>query len=463
MLFSAPSFFVFFVVYFAAHLLVPRRYRLCLIIAGSTIFYAWWRLEYVFLPYTLTLIAWAGVNIMNRARDGESRRFRLASTLVLLFLPLLVFKYTVFVWREVIGLVVPVRPEAISAWPLPLGVSFITFTLAAYVIDVYRRVYTGERRLPLLLGYMLFFPHLIAGPIMRPRGLLPQLAAPRPIAGTPVMLGLTLFTVGLVKKLVFADPLGAIVDSVYAPAAAATGFEYLFAIYAFSAQIYCDLRGYTDMAVGLAALLRVRLPGNFDRPYIASSPPDFWRRWHITLSRWLRDYLYIPLGGNRDGMAGQMRNVMITMLLGGLWHGAHWTFVVWGGLHGLGIVMTHVVRRRAPGFTMPRWLSVLLMFHFVTLCWIAFRAPDATTALRVLGGALSAPLDGVSEWASRHVFEVLLLVAFFFIHPFDSTARLRLAVRRLPGVVLWPALLLGWILAIVLSQGSSAKFVYFDF
>jgi alginate O-acetyltransferase complex protein AlgI len=463
MLFSAPSFFVFFVLYFAAHLAVPKRYRIYLIIVGSTIFYAWWRLEYVFLPYGLTLIAWLGVNMIERAHDGESRRFRLAATLVLLFLPLLVFKYTVFVWREVIGLFVHVPPSAIGAWPLPLGVSFITFTLSAYVIDVYRRVYTGERRLPLLLGYMLFFPHLIAGPIMRPRGLLPQLAYPAPVRGTALTFGLTLFTVVLVKKLVFADPLATFVDVVYAPGAVATGFEYLLVIYAFSAQIYCDFSGYTDMAVGLAALLRVRLPRNFDRPYTAVSPPDFWHRWHITLSRWLRDYLYIPLGGNRDGLAGQMRNVMITMLLGGLWHGAHWTFVVWGGLHGLGIVTTRLVKRAAPGFVIPRWLAIVLTFHFVAVCWIAFRAPDAATAMRVFTGAVTAPLQGFGTQAARYFFELLLLVVFFCLHPFDSTARVRLAVRRVPAVILWPALLLGWILAIVLSQGSSAKFVYFDF
>jgi len=186
---------------------------------------------------------------------------------------------------------------------------------------------------------MLFFPHLIAGPIMRPRGLLPQLALPLPVRNTPVTLGVTLFTLGLVKKLVFADPLGAVVDAVYATQNhGRRASEYLMVIYAFSAQIYCDFSGYTDMAVGLAALLRVRLPGNFDRPYTAPSPQEFWRRWHITLSRWLRDYSTSRSAANRDGVVGQMRNVMITMLLGGLWHGANWTFVVWGGLHGLGIV-----------------------------------------------------------------------------------------------------------------------------
>ncbi len=311
MLFSDPVFFIFFAVYFTCHYFLPARFRIWLIIAGSAVFScAGWRPAYVWLPFAMALGAFAGAAWIDAGKEQRVRRLRLATTLVIGFLPLAFIKYAFFLANDVLGLR-GVIDTAQLRYPLPLGLSFITFTLSAYVIDVYRGKYPLEPSLKILLGYVLFFPHLIAGPILRPHELMPQLRHPSPAPGARFKLGIAIFTMGLVKKLIFADTIAQAVDKVYQHGG--SSFEHLVALYGFSVQIYCDFSGYTDMAIGLAYLLRVRLPTNFLRPYSALSIVDFWRRWHITLSHWLRDYLYIPLGGNRGGKARQIRNILITI------------------------------------------------------------------------------------------------------------------------------------------------------
>ena len=366
MLFSDQTFFVFFAVYLTLHFIVPPRWRIYLIIAGSTVFYAWWRVIYVWLPYTLTLIAWAGTLWFTQVKEVGSRRQRLIVTIVALFAPLAIFKYASFiingVFRPALSGWIAVPNVSFLNFTLPLGISFVTFTLTAYVVDVYRGRFRVERSLVKMLGYVLFFPHLIAGPILRPHELLPQLSHLRRALGARFTLGVALFAVGLVKKVVFADTIAALVDHVYHESGAVSGWEYLLAIHGFSMQIYCDFSGYTDMAIGLAYILRIRLPTNFRRPYISSSIVEFWRCWHITLSFWLRDYLYIPLGGNRQGRSRQMLNLLITMVLGGLWHGAAWTFVIWGTMHGAALAGVHLFRRfQDRGATVARSAPNLLL------------------------------------------------------------------------------------------------------
>jgi alginate O-acetyltransferase complex protein AlgI len=278
-------------------------------------------------------------------------------------------------------------------------------------------------------------------------------------------LGIALFTLGLVKKLVFADTIGEVVDPVFKPGAVASGWEYLLAFYGFSMQIYCDFSGYTDMAIGLAYLLRIRLPTNFLRPYISASPVEFWRRWHITLSHWLRDYLYIPLGGNRRGQARQAANLMITMILGGLWHGANWSFLVWGFIHGTALTLSHLVRgpMQRAGIVVPNWLAVVLTFHFVSIAWIYFRAPDLAVAHHVLAAPFTASWGNVGDFVSRNLFALLLLAIFLLTHRYDRHARLRLVLRSANMGVVSAIIICLWILAITVRQGSSAKFIYFDF
>jgi alginate O-acetyltransferase complex protein AlgI len=467
MLFSEPVFFVFFAGYFALHLLLPPRFRLYLIIVGSAVFYSWWRPAYVGLPFLLAVMAWAGTAWMQAAAGKRPVRLRLAVVVAALLLPLLIFKYSYFIANDVLGAIVDVRAfidvDELK-WPLPLGISFVTFTLLAYVIDVYRGQYRPERSLATVLGYVLFFPHLIAGPILRPHELMPQLKQPRRALDARFTLGIAIFTLGLVKKLVFADQLAIAVDRIYATPSGLSGWDYLLGIYGFSAQIYCDFSGYTDMAIGLAYLLRIRLPTNFLRPYISGSIVEFWRRWHITLSFWLRDYLYISLGGNRRGQWVRLRNLMITMLLGGLWHGANWTFLLWGLLHGTALSLAHLARHLGgERAVLPRWLGILVTFHFVTFAWIYFRAPDISAAHHVMVSLVKSHWHDWREVLQHQAFAISLLVVFAVLHPFDRHAYLRIGVRRVSPAILWPALVMSWLIAIAVSQGSSAKFIYFDF
>jgi alginate O-acetyltransferase complex protein AlgI len=395
-----------------------------------------------------------------------SRGARLACVLVALCAPLFIVKYSHFlaedVFKPIPGLGAVLGDTSFLKFGLPLGISFVTFTLIAYVVDVYRGRYPIERRLPRMLGYVLFFPHLIAGPILRPNELLPQLQQKRRAIDARITLGLAIFSLGLVKKLVFADTIAGFVDGVYKSGAAASGWDYLLAMYGFSMQIYCDFSGYTDMAIGIAYIICVRLPTNFLRPYGARSIVDFWRRWHITLSHWLRDYLYIPLGGGRSGQARQLINLMVTMVLGGLWHGAAWTFVVWGTLHGMALSANHLFSRRL-GLRLPGWVALLLTFHFVTITWVFFRAPNLAVAGSVLAGPFTASWAGVGDFLAGHLFELLLLAVFLALHRFDRHARIRWAVKNWDRGIIWPIILLSWIVAITVSQGSSAKFIYFDF
>jgi len=457
MLFSEPRFFLFFACYAVLHVLLPPRLRIWLVIFGGAAFYASWRPEYLWVPLGLSFVAHFGAYWMELGPDDASRKQRLWLVLAAIFLPLAIVKYAHFFLADVMQIGVAAEQYR---WALPLGISFITFTVTAYVVDVYRRKYAREKNLQLLLGYVLFFPHLIAGPILRPHELMPQLKQERAARNARLLLGVSLFTLGLVKKLVFADQIAAAVEPVYAGQFGLTGWHYLVAFYGFSVQIYCDFSGYTDMALGLAYLLCIRLPTNFLRPYGAASLTQFWRRWHITLSFWLRDYLYIPLGGNRRGPTRQVVNLMITMVLGGLWHGANWTFVIWGALHGVGLSVSNLLGRIV---SMPRWLGIVITFHFVTVAWVFFRAADAATAFRVLQGPFTASYQHADTALGKLAFPVLLCLIFLATHSLDRHSRLRWLSQRGNKTVQWTVIVLFWIIAIAVSQGSSAKFIYFDF
>ncbi len=467
MLFSSPPFFIFFAAYLLLHMFVPLRWRLTLVIAGSAFFYAYWNPYYAWIPFAYIALAYFGAIWMMGREEARDRRLRLAVVIALLLVPLVVVKYAGFIYNDVLSPILAHASQWNTPWSLPLGISFVTFTLIAYVVDVHAGRYRLERNAAMLSGLVLFFPHLIAGPILRPAELLPQLHHPKPGLGPLAGLGLAIFTLGLVKKLVFADSFAEPVERAFAPGGAGlTAADYALGIYGFALQIYCDFSGYTDMAIGAALVLGVKLPSNFERPYTATSPIEFWRRWHITLSRWLRDYLYIPLGGNRFGFARQLLNLLVTMTLGGLWHGANWTFMLWGAAHGLGIAIVHGVRR-VPALRwaarMPRWLAVLLTFHFVAALWILFRAPDLATAAIVAAGPFVAPGTDMATFASGNAFVLGLLAFFALTHRWDSHEAVARAVKAVPKAALVPALVFAWLMAIVVSHGSSAKFIYFDF
>ena len=397
MSFPTIEFAAFFVIVFVlswALMPHPGRWRPFILVA-SYCFYGWVDWRWVLLLVASSIVNTFAAQVIARTPSQVTRRRALFGAIAFDVGLLCVFKYLGFFVSELDGALDSIglgSPLPLVQIVLPIGISFFTFQAISYVVDVYR----GETPAASLVEVAIlqaFFPHLVAGPIVRANELLPQLRVPRD--PRTVLAGPALFMIagGIVKKTVIADELARrVVDPVYSDPGAHSAAELTLAFYAFAVQIYCDFSGYTDMAIGLALLLGYQLPQNFDRPYLALSLRDFWRRWHMTLSRWLRDYLYIPLGGNRGGRLRTYRNVMVTMLLGGLWHGAAWTFVVWGGIHGGALSAERWGRERFRGFRVPAWAAWLVTFHVVCVAWVFFRAPDLATAFDVLGGlGLSGP------------------------------------------------------------------------
>ncbi|MTV36416.1 MBOAT family O-acyltransferase [Duganella radicis] len=284
---------------------------------------------------------------------------------------------------------------------LPVGISFFTFTQIAYLVDCYRGG-AGEYRLVQYTLFVSYFPHLIAGPVLHHKEMMPQFDRPTRFDVADIGIGLSIFVVGLAKKVLLADPISVLVGPVFAPHAQPQLVEAWIGTLAYTYQLYFDFSGYSDMAIGLSRLFGVHLPLNFTSPYKAANISEFWRRWHMTLSRFLRDYLYVPLGGNRHGPLQRYRNLLLTMLLGGLWHGAGWTFVVWGALHGVYLVLHHAWQALRPGRA-PRWWGHWLTMLAVMLAWVVFRAPDLATAGEVMQGlagtnGVSLP-RGAAPWA----------------------------------------------------------------
>jgi alginate O-acetyltransferase complex protein AlgI len=402
MLFPTFDFAIFFAIAFSVNWLlnpyaVPWKLSM---LALSYIFYGWVGWGYCLLLLSTTTIALIGGVTVGAARTERHRRTAMVVSCVGLLGLLGWFKYYGFVsvnldnLTHVLGLgrAVPLLQVA-----LPIAISFYTFMALSYVIDIYRRQLEPARPLDLAL-YLSFFPHLLAGPIVRGDELLPQLRHRRDPKRVDYSRALWLILAGLFKKVVISSYVAsAIVQPVFTAPAQHSGPEAIFAAWGYAVQIYCDFSGYTDIAIGLALLLGIRFPVNFDAPYAARNLQDFWRRWHITLSRWLRDYLYIPLGGSSGSEVQTVRNIMLTMVLGGLWHGAAWTFVFWGGLHGVGQGVGHVRRRSRVRRGLPAvaegpvrvWVQRFLTFQFVCLGWVFFNSTGLSDAFAVLGRALS--------------------------------------------------------------------------
>ena len=393
MLFHTPAFLIFAAVLLAALSVASRGApRKVTLLVASYVFYMWWNPAFILLIVASTAIDYH-VGQRLRIESAQSRRrgwllISLAANLGLLAW----FKYAGFLEQNLMGVARLFGYE--PSWPalqitLPVGISFYTFQTMSYTIDVYRgRLKPARSPLDFAL-YVAFFPQLVAGPIVRASDFLYQLERPSDLHVTPEAL--LLITRGMSKKVLVADNLAPFVDAVFAQADRWPSAIVWAAALCFAVQIYCDFSGYSDMAIGIARILGFELPLNFRRPYFARNPSDFWQRWHISLSSWLRDYLYIPLGGNRYGTLRTQRNLMLTMLLGGLWHGASWNFVLWGFLHGVALIahraFSHYRIRRGrahaeqPPSALAHLWAVLLMQYWVLLTWIPFRAADTDTML----------------------------------------------------------------------------------
>src|SRR4051795_3793918 len=432
------------------------------IVAASYAFYAYASWRFCVLLGGITLGNQLAAQLIHRTAS-ERRRLWIVRAAVALDLGVLaVFKYYSFFVGDVSRVLDSVRlglPLPLLTIALPVGVSFFTFQAISYTVDVHRRLIAPASLLDAAI-YLSFFPHLVAGPIVRAREFLPQLETPRDPSRVAVGAGVSLIALGLIKKVVVADYLArTVVDPVFAVPQAYSAPDAALAAYAYTAQIYCDFSGYTDIAIGLALLMGFVFPQNFDRPYRSLGVREFWRRWHMTLSRFLRDFLYIPLGGNRGRRWFVYRNLLITMVLGGLWHGAAWTFVLWGAMHGTALCLEHAFS--AVWSRVPKWVRWSITFNFVVVAWIVFRSQSIDDAWTFLG-RLFAP-GPATLWAVTPVLLTAGVIGTQLLPP-SRLEGLRLRFERLNPVALAAALavVILFVGATVPSQGV-APFIYFRF
>lgn len=475
MLFPTIDFAIFFAVVFGAHWLLNahRRAWKWFMLAASYVFYAWWDWRLVWLLGLVSVLAHAGALWVEREGDERRRKRRTAIAVVGLLLPLGWFKYYGFFalslanGLEAVGLPSPLPVLQVV---LPVGISFYTFMAISYVVDVSRLEIAPAPWLDVFV-YLAFFPHLVAGPIVRGDELLPQIRRERDGSAIDLSRAAHLILGGLFKKVVVSSFLAAqLVDPVFGAPDAHGALEVLLAIYGYAIVIYTDFSAYTDIAIGVALLLGFEFPANFDRPYAATSLRDFWRRWHITLSRWLRDYLYVPLGGSRRGELRTAVNVMITMLLGGLWHGAGWTFVAWGGLHGLGQVVGRRRRRRRsargrqaePATPIAVWAARLATFHLVCLGWVFFRADSIGSAFRMLGRLVTGWGEPAPLVTPLVVVAIVGMLAIQNL-PRTPAERVHLVFARVGPVLQGAALALVLFAITTLGPDGVSPFIYFRF
>ena len=474
MQFDTALYIWFLVIVFAGNwaLVSRERLRMVWLLCASYVFYASWNYQLLVLILFSTVVDYTVGWRIHRAASKGARKAWLTVSLVANLGVLGLFKYADFFIRSIEGASRAMGTGVdlpLLHLVLPVGISFYTFQTLSYTIDIYRGKLEPIRN-PVKFGlFVSFFPQLVAGPIVRASEFLPQLFQTPEFEADEQNYGLYLLAVGFVKKVVVADYIAInFVDRVFENPAMYSSLEVLTGVYGYAVQIYCDFSGYTDIAIGSALLLGFQLPENFNRPYLARSLRTFWHRWHISLSSWLRDYLYIPLGGSRGGAWFTYRNLFITMLLGGLWHGASWNFVIWGAVHGAGLAVTRMYqrwrKRRFPDFEPGAiWeaVSVFLTFHFVCFAWIFFRASTFPKAMEVIGGlgALTSYVPNLTPVVALLVFGTLLV--HFLPQKWEERAGREFV--RLPALV-QAAILLG--VAILLERVKSAAvvpFIYFQF
>ncbi len=385
MLFSSPRFFVFLAaLLLALSLRLGTERKKNLLAAASCFFYAAWDYRYLALLLAVSVIDyWCAARIYETERVTTRRRY-LAMSVISNLTILGYFKYFNFFLDNLNGLLPSAMHVSHASILLPAGISFYTFKSLSYTIDVYRREINPCRSHLDYTTFVTFFPELIAGPIVRASVFLPQMDRPIGLTRERFAQGASLFLLGLSKKLLIADRMSGVADPMFRDPDLYSSLSLWCGVLAYTVQIYADFSGYSDMAIGTAKLIGYDLPENFNMPYLSRNVTEFWRRWHITLSSWLRDYLYIPLGGNRGSVLRTYVNLTVTMLLGGLWHGASWNFVLWGALHGVALAVHRAVSRRPGARPWPWWLAQPTTFLFVMLCWIPFRSTSFTVTLTIL-------------------------------------------------------------------------------
>jgi len=437
-----------------------------------------WNVKYVVLILFTTIISYGAARIIEKLKEDKWKKVVVASAVTLCLLVLFFFKYfnfmTFTVARVLSLFAIHISPVTLDVL-LPVGISFYTFQTLGYVIDVYRGKVQAEKHFGIYATFISFFPQLVAGPIERTSNLLPQIRAEHRFDDKKALEGAKLMIWGYYKKLLIADNISVYVDTVYGNLSGYKGFDLLLAIFFFSIQIYCDFSGYSDIAIGTAKLLDIDLMTNFKSPYFSASVKEFWSRWHISLSTWFKDYVYIPLGGNRCSKIRHYMNLLITFLVSGLWHGASWSFVLWGGIHGIAQVVEDIADKNISRFRdnrIGRFICTIIVFVFVSFAWIPFRAQGITSITYILQHVFDNMLNPETYFISRLVSPSILLsitafICILAIHDYISI------MGKIPDVqpktrtrvmCSWAIyIFLGLIIAFGSRKGVAAEFVYFQF
>ena len=485
MTFNSWEFLLFDPLVLLLYFLLPKRAKWPMLLLASYFFYACYQPALLFLIVLTTLISYLASRQIEKSENKTLRKFWLCLTLVVCLGVLFFYKYFDFLSLSAYSLVRLFGMEASLLTLnliLPVGVSFYTFQTLSYVIDIYRGDIESEKNFFFYALFVSFFPQLVAGPIERPSNLIPQLKEPHPWQNQDAIKGAKHMLVGFFKKIVVADTISVYVDAVYHNPESATGLGVLIATCLFAVQIYCDFSGYTDIAIGCARVMGIRLMKNFDHPYRAQSIKEFWSRWHISLSTWFRDYLYIPLGGNRKGRTRRFVNLFVVFLVSGLWHGANWTFVLWGALHGIYQIVGHLTlpirNRLVEKIGLDRHGKLLcairtfLTFLLVDFAWLFFRARTVGEAFLLLKKLFTAWDTPLTEVFKPMGFTVVgALIALFAILTLVVIDRLVVYEDAEDGSdvlvkngaflsVIW-VILLAWI--VLLSKGLTSTFIYFQF
>ena len=485
MFFNSLTFLAFLPLFLVCFFIARGKGRLATALAGSYLFYGWWDYRFLSLIVLSTLIDFFVGRAIDQAKEAGLRKRLLIASLVSNLGMLFVFKYFNFFRDSLIEACRTIGYEVSNPTIdiiLPVGISFYTFQTLSYTIDIYRRRLKPEPSILNFAVFVSFFPQLVAGPIVRASDFLPQLRRDRPLRYDNVVIGVTQMMAGFVKKCVIADSLAPFVEVVFANPESRTTATVVVAVIFYAFQIYGDFAGYSDIAIGLARVMGYHFPENFRRPYFANSFSDFWQRWHISLSSWLRDYLYIPLGGNRRGKMRMYINLMLTMLMGGLWHGAAWKFVVWGALHGGYLVgqrliseLVVVARLTKSSGTTSSWTVLLLrggvrllsggiVFVLVCLAWIFFRAEDFGSAMAIIRRI--GDLDGVGIGAIQNKViaakGLALIGALLLCDSWSGCIRVRARSVASPLFLATYVCVMGWLIAWLGTFGSS-PFIYFQF
>ena len=461
MVFSSNIFlFAFLPFFLACYYLTPWRARSALILVFSYVFYGWWRPDFLGILIGVTLISYGFALAIGSATDETQRHYLLTAGVTANLLALGYFKYANFGIDSLnVALVgVGLNPVEFSRVLLPIGLSFYIFHAISYLIDIYRREAEPARNLIDFAAFIALFPHLVAGPVLR-YNLLAEQFRSRIHSLERFSRGCVIFMVGFCKKVLIADTVAPLADAAFSAPVPTLADAWLGAV-AYTIQLFFDFSGYTDMAIGLALMIGFVFPENFNDPYVSRSITEFWKRWHMSLSNWLREYLYVSLGGNRKGLVRTYVNLFLTMLLGGLWHGANWTFVLWGAWHGAILVLERYWEQRFGSPLLPGWLRVVKTMLLVMVGWVLFRAADISGATRMFSGMLGLnglPFSPSVEWhvTPDRIGILILGIGLVYAMPWLRRTQGSFARYLLVPLFLWAVA--------TLSSQSFTPFLYFQF